>query len=78
VSKELLKVNVICVDTPFQSFFDIDLSPCHASTQAISQQRADAAGTDDVGRYAFCAVPLRLVNSWEIHSNNFSLARKII
>ena len=44
-SNELIKVTIICVDT-LSVFSNNDLSSCHASIQPMSQQKADAAGTD--------------------------------
>jgi len=46
LSKELFEVTIVCVHTPFQSFFATDLSPCCTSIQPMSQQRAHPAGTD--------------------------------
>jgi len=57
--KKLLKFSIICVDTPFVSFFYIDLS-CRASIQAIPTQRADAAGTDVMHVTLFRGV-------WRVH-----------
>jgi len=47
VSKELIKITSLSSALAQQSSLsDIDLSPCCASLQPMSQQRADAAGTD--------------------------------
>jgi len=48
VLEELTKVTIVCVDTPFLSYFILIYHHADAvlARQPMSQQRADAVGTD--------------------------------